>query len=354
VTAIDPYESSPAACRDYDPRCAEVARLLADLITSRLAGSVVEHIGSTSVPGLAGKGIVDLMYLYPQGGLARARDALDSLGFQRQTGRDPFPEERPMRIGSVLYDGQRFSLHIHVIAADAAEARELLAFRDRLRADANLRAKYVSCKRGIIAAGVTDRLEYCYRKGEFVEDVMRSLRERVYPERLETARLVLTRPTEADWPEVTAMHSDPRVMATLGGLRSAEELQAGNLRLLAFWQNDGFGWWIVRHRPDGRFVGRGGLRRLNVNGRDEIELGYGLATEFWGQGLATELAAASVKAGFEALEVPDLVCFTLTTNLRSQRVMQKLGFRFERHGEYANMPHVFYRLRREDWQTANS
>src|ERR1700722_8828267 len=119
---IGPYESRPAACRDYDPRSATAARIVADLIVSQLPNCVVEHVGSTSVPGLAGKGIVDLMLLYPPGRLAAARETLDRLGFQRQTSRDPFPEERPMRVGSVEHDGERFLLHVHVIAADAREA----------------------------------------------------------------------------------------------------------------------------------------------------------------------------------------------------------------------------------------
>lgn len=345
---VGPYDHRPAGYFESDPRAAEVARLVGEAITSRLPGCVVEHIGSTSVPGLAGKGVVDLMLLYPPGRLAAARETLDGMGFQRQTGREPWPEERPMRIGSVEHHGERFCLHVHVLAADAAEVRGLRAFRDRLRADASLREEYAACKRAILAAGVTDRLEYCLRKGTFVEGVVRSLRAAAIPERLETQRLLLTRPAAADLPDLLAMHSDPRVMATLGGLRTREELDAGNQRMMAAWEQAGFGWWIARLREDGRFVGRGGLKRVAVNGREEVEVGYGFAADFWGRGLATELAAASVRVGFDVLGVAELVCFTLPTNARSRRVMEKVGFRYERDGEYAGLPHVFYRLRREE------
>src|SRR5262245_33121696 len=105
---IGPYERRPAACRDHDPRCAEVARRVAALVEPHLPGAVLEHVGSTAVPGCAGKGIVDLMLVYPEGQLAAARDVLDALGFQRQSGRDPFPEERPMRRGSVEHEGTTF------------------------------------------------------------------------------------------------------------------------------------------------------------------------------------------------------------------------------------------------------
>jgi RimJ/RimL family protein N-acetyltransferase len=142
------------------------------------------------------------------------------------------------------------------------------------------------------------------------------------------------------------MLSDPRVMATLGGLRTAAELEAMHQRLLACWAKDGFGLWVARHRRDGRFLGRGGLQRLQLAGRDEVEVAYALAADAWGQGLATEIAEASVRIGFEVLRVPELVCFTLKTNRPSQRVMQKVGFCFERDGEHAGLPHVFYRMRR--------
>src|SRR4029077_2558800 len=159
-------------CGDYDPRTGDVARKIATLIESHLPGVIVEHIGSTSVPGCAGKGIVDLMLLYPDGQLAAARDILDAMGFQRQTSRDPFPEERPMRIGSIVYDGTTFLLHVHVIAASSPEARELRRFRDRLRADPDLVASYVAPKRAILASGVTDSVDYCIRKGEFIQQAL--------------------------------------------------------------------------------------------------------------------------------------------------------------------------------------
>ncbi|HWY86280.1 MAG TPA: GNAT family N-acetyltransferase, partial [Gemmataceae bacterium] len=78
---------------------------------------------------------------------------------------------------------------------------------------------------------------------------------------------------------------------------------------------------------------------------DEIELGYGLLTEFWGQGLATELAAASVRAAFDALKVPEIVSFALPTNKASRRVMEKVGFQYEKEVVWADLPHVLYRLR---------
>jgi ribosomal-protein-alanine N-acetyltransferase len=167
-----------------------------------------------------------------------------------------------------------------------------------------------------------------------------------FPEQLQTPRLVLTRMTDADFPDLLVMHQDPRVMATLGGLRSIEELQTRHQYHLNHWREHGFGWWVARSPADGRLVGRGGLRRAVIDGQHEIEVGYGLMAEFWRQGLATEMAAASVRVGFEVLQVPELVSFTLPTNKGSRGVMEKVGFRYEKDVEWAELPHVLYRLRR--------
>jgi GrpB-like predicted nucleotidyltransferase (UPF0157 family) len=172
---IGPYEARPATCREYDPRTGEVALKIATLIEVHLPAVVVEHIGSTSVPGCAGKGIVDLMLLYPDGQLAAARDVLDALGFQRQTSRDPFPEERPMRTGSIVQDGTTFLLHVHVLAAFSAEVQQLRAFRDGLCADPGLMASYVAAKKAILSEGVTDAVDYALRKEKFIKEALQQI-----------------------------------------------------------------------------------------------------------------------------------------------------------------------------------
>jgi GrpB-like predicted nucleotidyltransferase (UPF0157 family) len=128
-------------------------------------------VGSTSAPGCAGKGIVDLMIPVPEGAMETVKLLLDRLGFQRQTTPDPFPEKRPMRTGSWQHDGETFLLHVHVIPASSPEVDEMRFHRAGLRADPELVRAYVARKREIIAGGVTDSLEYCRIKGEFLKSV---------------------------------------------------------------------------------------------------------------------------------------------------------------------------------------
>jgi GrpB-like predicted nucleotidyltransferase (UPF0157 family) len=167
-----PNPAPPPALRDHDPRAFDVARVIIDLITARMPSALVEHIGSTSVAGCAGKGYVDLMLAYPDGELDAAKGALADLGFQRQFTRDPFPEERPLRIGALDHDGERFLLHVHVISERSPEVDEMRAFRERLRARPALRDAYVACKRAILDEGVTDGVDYAIKKGGFVQSAL--------------------------------------------------------------------------------------------------------------------------------------------------------------------------------------
>jgi len=166
---ILPYEELRAKFRPADLRSAMVAKEVARWIEAKMPDVSVEHIGSTAVPGLFGKGVIDLMLLYPEGSLDRVRTGLDLLGFQRQSTRDPFPETRPMRLGSVIFDQTKFRLHVHVLADDAAEVGVLRSFRDQLIADPVLRARYAAVKDQIIESGVTDTVAYCEQKEQFFD-----------------------------------------------------------------------------------------------------------------------------------------------------------------------------------------
>ena len=165
---ILPYEERPPLYAPYDSRAPQVAAILAQLIQGREPRVKVEHVGSTSIPGCSGKGIIDLAITYSGANLEHARAALDSLGFQRQTGRDPFPESRPMRIASIAALGGTFRIHAHVVLENSRDHLDLTEFRDALCRDPALIAAYEQAKQSILSSGVTDSLDYCNLKSEFV------------------------------------------------------------------------------------------------------------------------------------------------------------------------------------------
>ena len=141
------------------------------------------------------------------------------------------------------------------------------------------------------------------------------------------------------------MDENAQFMALLGGIRD----KAGTVAYLEMnvkhWADYGFGMWMLRDPQTSEVIGRAILRHLDVDGVDEVEVGYGFMPEYWGRGLATEIAQACVKIGFEQLGLPSLVAITTAANLGSQRVMQKAGLAYERDIVHAGLPHLLFRIR---------
>lgn len=172
------------------------------------------------------------------------------------------------------------------------------------------------------------------------------------PEKFRTQRLLLTRIGADDIDDMLRMHRDERVARTLGGPRPDAEVEALVRELEAHWERHGYGWWVLRDPESSRFIGRGGLRQVRVAGQSEVEVAYGLLPEWWGRGLATELARVAVAQGFVALGLDEVVSYTLPGNRASRRVMEKAGFAFERDIEHAGLHHVLYRLTARAWVDA--
>jgi 5-(carboxyamino)imidazole ribonucleotide synthase len=171
---IRPYERVPSAFHPWDPRTPDVARGLARLIDSARPGTVVHHVGSSSVPGLAGKNVVDLGIEADPDEIPLLLDALLSLGFGRQGGLAPFAPTRPLLLGNVVHEGTSFRVHCHVMPPARRELPELIAFRDALRADPALRDAYAEAKRRIVDAapdGLGNQL-YTVDKSDFVLDAL--------------------------------------------------------------------------------------------------------------------------------------------------------------------------------------
>lgn len=154
--------------------------------------------------------------------------------------------------------------------------------------------------------------------------------------------------------ELTDMHRNPVVMATLGGVKSEDEACRWLSDNLAHWDRHGFGIWVFRDRRDGSFVGRAGLRDVEVDGVREVELGYALLDEYWGMGLASEMAQEVLEIGFGRLQLKSIVALIAAENYRSQRIAKKMGFHFERTVVWKNLPAGLYRLLRPEWLRGKS
>jgi ribosomal-protein-alanine N-acetyltransferase len=141
------------------------------------------------------------------------------------------------------------------------------------------------------------------------------------------------------------MDRDPDFMAMLGGVRDEAQTAAYLERNLNHWSDHGFGLWMLRESVDHRFAGRAVLRHLLVEGTDEVEVGYGFYPEFWGRGLAPEIATACLHFARTELRLASIVAITLPANLRSQRVMTRVGLVYERDLTHEGLRHVLFRSR---------
>ena len=108
---------------------------------------------------------------------------------------------------------------------------------------------------------------------------------------------------------------------------SATQKIVSRYKAIAFWN-----WFNNYHQ-----------QKNTVSGKEEVELGYALMPEFWGKELAVEIGKKALSIAFDDFNYPSVVCYTLVDNKRSERVMQKIGFSFEREITHANYPHVLYR-----------
>jgi RimJ/RimL family protein N-acetyltransferase len=143
--------------------------------------------------------------------------------------------------------------------------------------------------------------------------------------------------------ELAGLHADARVMATMGGeTATAAESRAWIERNLVHDEEPGYGIFVFREEDSGRFVGRGAIRHIEIGGGDEVEVGYAVAAELWGNGYATEMANALV-AHAEAAGTTDLVAYTEPGNASSRRVLEKAGFRYERDVVHHGRDQVLYR-----------
>ena len=163
------------------------------------------------------------------------------------------------------------------------------------------------------------------------------------PEAFALPRLRAERLTREHLPDLRRMHADGRMMAPLGGTRTEAETDAYLQRNLAHWAEHGFGIWILREPDEDLVIGRAGLRHLQIEGVDEVELAYALFPRWWGQGLATVAARACVTIGREWLGLPSVAAVVLAENLASRRVLQKAAMAEEREVWHAGRPHLLYR-----------
>ena len=156
----------------------------------------------------------------------------------------------------------------------------------------------------------------------------------------------------ADLDSLAALLADPEVVRYVGnGLPIMRTESENALRsIIRHWDIHSFGRWAVVDKETEEFIGYGGLRSLM--GTPEVV--YHFVKAHWGRGLATEMARASLRFGFEEHQFDRIVAVAKPENAASIHVMEKVGMKYEMHTSYYNMDVIQYRLTRSELTIDNS
>jgi ribosomal-protein-alanine N-acetyltransferase len=173
---------------------------------------------------------------------------------------------------------------------------------------------------------------------------------------LETERLVLRAPVPEDADPLAPMYADPEVMRYLGEGRTLtrQETERSVLRMIDGWKADGFGLFTTVRKEDEAVIGRVGLivwdpetwqtTRASSEGPKELEVGYTIGRTYWGNGYATEAAAAARDFALEELAARRLIALIIHGNDASENVARKLGFEYERDIKFGRRDAKLYAL----------
>lgn len=175
--------------------------------------------------------------------------------------------------------------------------------------------------------------------------------------RFETERLILRNWCADDRHAFAQMNADPAVMEFLPAVLALPDSDALADKIERHMQTHGFGLWAAELRSTSTFIGYIGLVIPSFQARFTpcVEIGWRLSARHWGQGLATEGAREVLRYAFGVLKLDGVVSFTAPANVRSRRVMEKLGMTHDPAEDFdhpylpeghALRRHVLYRLAR--------
>ena len=178
---------------------------------------------------------------------------------------------------------------------------------------------------------------------------------------LRTERLVLRQWRQSDREPFALLNADPVVMEHFPGVLSRQESDIAVDRIETHFHEFGYGLWAVESTGEADFIGLVGLSvpTFDAPFMPAVEIGWRLDRAYWGRGFASEAARAALADGFQRIGLGEVVSFTVPANLRSIRVMQRLGMTRDpaEDFEHPRLPqghrlrhHVLYRLRRSDWE----
>ena len=169
---------------------------------------------------------------------------------------------------------------------------------------------------------------------------------------IETDRLLLRPWKDEDLDAYAGMCADPEVMRYMPGVMTREQAAEQISRFARHLEERGYGYWAAEDKASGALAGRIGLLYKEdwPEGPHKTDVGWLLDRSYWGRGLATEGARASLRHGFEGLGIERIISITLPDNVASRRVMEKLEMAYRGEARWRGFDLVWYSLDHRDWE----
>lgn len=185
---------------------------------------------------------------------------------------------------------------------------------------ANLASVKLLERHGFVKTGHEDSLE-----------MFTLIQPPIWKTNIETERLRLREIRPDDAPFLYDLLNSPDWIANIGD-RKVHDLDAARryaiYRIYLGYRKSGFGFYLLESKSDGQLVGMCGLVKRDF--LDDVDIGYALLPQYYGHGYAVEAASAILLFAKEELKLPRLAAITIESNKPSQRVLAKIGLRFER------------------------
>lgn len=163
---------------------------------------------------------------------------------------------------------------------------------------------------------------------------------------IETERLLGKKISTDDLDDLIKMNSDIRISKIVGKKKDYKETIDYTKKRHSHWTEHGFGIWIFRDKETKRFIGKGGFEFVE-NSDKEIFLDLIVTPKYWNQGYGTEIGKACLKIAFDQLHLEGISCCVLSGSLASQRVMEKLGFKYNRDIVNVDSTYLIYNMVQE-------
>jgi RimJ/RimL family protein N-acetyltransferase len=167
---------------------------------------------------------------------------------------------------------------------------------------------------------------------------------------LETERLILRELVPSDAGDLALILCDPETMRYYPRPLEPHEVDEWIDRRIKQYEKDGYGLWGVILKGEQKFVGDCGLLIQEVEGLDELEVGYQFNKSYWRRGLATEAARGCMDYGFKELGARKIISMIRPENIPSRRVAEKNGLRVEKEIFWRDFKHYVYAIECADWE----